>query len=468
MASPRSPLAELGRLLASVAAPVYVVDARRRIIFANEALAAWTGAPVEQIVGRVCYFCADSDSPPREALAAALCPPPAVLDGARANVQLHVGTAAGASARWCQFVPLRGADGQFEAALALVDPWEADPVARGSFKTGIETVSAADPDSAVALHDWLAKFQAAQRRRYRLASLAGDSPALRRVRAQLELAAASRAHVLLLGPAGSGRGHAARVIFQQGRGDALEPTATLPCRSLSAELLRATWASLAASLVHAQPARATLMLLDLEQLPSEAQGELASRMAEAPASIRILATSSVGLEALAARAEYRPDVAAAVSTLVIELPALVDRLVDLPLLTQSLVEQANADGDKQLAGVAGEVLDRLALYTWPGNVGQLTEVVREAHRAAAGPLVQLRDLPRWIRLATEAQPQAASRSEPPIVLDDFLRRIERELIERALRQAKGNKSRAAKLLGTTRPRLYRRMVQVGLLTESPP
>jgi hypothetical protein len=54
------------------------------------------------------------------------------------------------------------------------------------------------------------------------------------------------------------------------------------------------------------------------------------------------------------------------------------------------------------------------------------------------------------------------RAEEPIVLAEFLTKVERELIERALKQAKGNKARAARLLGLTRPRLYRRMVQLGL------
>jgi DNA-binding NtrC family response regulator len=52
--------------------------------------------------------------------------------------------------------------------------------------------------------------------------------------------------------------------------------------------------------------------------------------------------------------------------------------------------------------------------------------------------------------------------EEKIVLDDFLDRVQRELILRALMQAKGNKTKAANLLGMTRPRLYRRLVQLGL------
>jgi len=469
MASSRSPLAELGRLLAALAAPVYVVDARRRILYANEACAAWTGMAVDKLVGRVCYYCAQADLPPPDALAAALCPPPAVLDGARATVLLHAGAADPPAPRWCQFIPIRDAAGQLDAVLALVDPCDAElPAIAPDQALASDTTRRADSDTPAALHDWLARFQAHERRRYRLASMAGSSPPLRRVRAQLELAAASRGNVLVIGPAGSGRGHAARTIFQLSRGDSLEPTATLPCGSLSAELLRATWASLSASLADAQPPQATLVLADVDQLPTDAQSELAARLGATRDSIRVLATATVALEPLAARGQYQADVAATISTLVIELLPLVDRLADLPLLAQAIIEQLNVEGEKQLAGAAPEVLDRLALYSWPGNVGQLAEVLAEAHRAAAAPLIQQRDLPRSFRLATEAQPLAPAKAQPQIVLDDFLRQIERELIERALRQAKGNKSRAAKLLGTTRPRLYRRMVQVGLVTKRQP
>jgi DNA-binding NtrC family response regulator len=91
----------------------------------------------------------------------------------------------------------------------------------------------------------------------------------------------------------------------------------------------------------------------------------------------------------------------------------------------------------------------------------LAEVVSEAHLKAAGPEIGLEDLPERLRLATDAARQP-SRPEETIVLDEYLGRVERELIRRALARAKGNKARAARLLGVTRPRLYRRMVQLGL------
>ena len=85
----------------------------------------------------------------------------------------------------------------------------------------------------------------------------------------------------------------------------------------------------------------------------------------------------------------------------------------------------------------------------------------EAHRRAAGREIDVADLPERLRLAGQAAAHPR-RPEETIVLDEYLGRVERELIRRALARAKGNKARAARLLGMTRPRLYRRMVQLGL------
>jgi DNA-binding NtrC family response regulator len=152
----------------------------------------------------------------------------------------------------------------------------------------------------------------------------------------------------------------------------------------------------------------------------------------------------------------------ALSTITIHLPTLRDRLEDLPLLAQVFLEDLNAAGGKQVGTFASETLDLLAAYRWPGNLDELAAVVAEAHEQATGPLVMPADLPKRIGLATETLPRS-KRTDESIVLEDFLARVERELIERALARAKGNKTRAAKLLGMTRPKLYRRLVQLKLV-----
>jgi DNA-binding NtrC family response regulator len=156
--------------------------------------------------------------------------------------------------------------------------------------------------------------------------------------------------------------------------------------------------------------------------------------------------------------------AAALSTIVIELPPLAGRRGDILLLAQALVEENNAQGGKQVGGLSAEALDRLDAYAWPGNLDELARAMAEAHQRAGGPEIAVADLPERLHLAASAAAHPR-RKEETIVLDEFLGRMERELIRRALARAKGNKAKAARLLGLTRPRLYRRMVQLGLAGE---
>jgi DNA-binding NtrC family response regulator len=136
----------------------------------------------------------------------------------------------------------------------------------------------------------------------------------------------------------------------------------------------------------------------------------------------------------------------------------------LPLLAQCFLEENNARGGKQLGGFSPQALDRLDAYVWPGNGDELAKVVAEAWAHAEGPLVQAADLPP--RLALAAEPAGhPRRKDETIVLDEFLEQIQRELIGRAMQRSRGNKAKAARLLGLTRPRLYRRLLQLGMAVD---
>jgi transcriptional regulator with PAS, ATPase and Fis domain len=134
----------------------------------------------------------------------------------------------------------------------------------------------------------------------------------------------------------------------------------------------------------------------------------------------------------------------------------------LPVLAQLFLEDVNAQVEKQVHSLAPESLDMLSAYAWPGNLDELHAVIAEAHSRSTGIQITPRDLPETIRRSQEAAARVR-RAEDSIDLEEFLVRVERELIERALSRAKGNKARAAKLLGMTRPKLYRRLVQLKLI-----
>ena len=148
----------------------------------------------------------------------------------------------------------------------------------------------------------------------------------------------------------------------------------------------------------------------------------------------------------------------------IRLQPLRERRDELPALAQHLLERANQRGGKQKSGFSPRTISALMAYEWPGNLRELARVIDHAHTQSDGgePLVALDDLPASIRghLGGGFPPPTQPRPIKP--LDELLTEVERRLIETALRQARGNKSRAAEVLGISRPRLYRRIKELNL------
>ncbi len=228
---------------------------------------------------------------------------------------------------------------------------------------------------------------------------------------------------------------------------------------LDAELLEATLeAYLRQSAELAELGSATLLLLDVDQLNSEGQRVLIGTLGVREVDLRTVATARCDLCDLD---DFCPDLAELLRPLTIPLPALASRPEDLPILIQAALEEANAKQSKQLEGVTREALDLLVNHPWHRDVAELWEVIGHAHRRASGPFVTPGDLPERLRLTADAE-RFPARAVESIVLDEYLESIEAELLRRALRQAKGNRAQAARLLGISRTRLLRRLATLGL------
>jgi transcriptional regulator with PAS, ATPase and Fis domain len=451
----------LARLIVEASQPVYLLDQNSILIFCNRSCADWVGVPAEMLLGQKCLYHSEAEPGSVEAAAGGLAPPPEAWTGWATTGWVTGGRfAQPLRRRLACFLPLQAEEGEPVGLLAVV---QADDLPEQSSPLPVCQLGCPPDDEAAHLHEMLRQFHLEKAGRYRMDGLVGQGLWMRRVRAQVDAAAAAGANVLIVGPPGSGRHHAAQAIYYATDPTQRGPLVPLDCAILPEELIQATLTNLHRRYPPGSAVRPTLLLLEVDQLSPEGcriLEELPTR-----STVRVLATAQIALLDLAEQDAFPPELAGWLSTIVIELPPLANRREDIPLLAQAFVEQLNAQGGKQIRGFSPEALDRLDAYDWPGNLDELAQVVAEAYQKADGPLITLSDLPKIVHMAWEAAvyPRPA---EETIVLDEFLQKIEGELVRRAVRQAKGNKAKAARLLGLSRPRLYRLLVEHGLLKES--
>jgi DNA-binding NtrC family response regulator len=455
MPQSRTTATDLAKVLDDGILPIYVLDDRRQIVYCNAACAEWTGVDAADLIGQICVYHTAAETIGPAAVAAGLCPPPAVFGGRALSAIVSCHTPGGGLAhRRGHFWPLGDGEDESAPVIAILEPQNCLPP--GSQE--IEGSLAAAPLDAE-LHDQVRRFRHQMAGRFRADRFIGASPAAVRARNQVELAAQTTANVLILGPSGAGKDRAAKAIHYCRRDPG--PLVPLDCAVLESNLLRSTLRALRLKSPASKDISGTLLLNDFDCMAGDAQEDLAEMLRTGSLRMRVIATSAKPLDATVGPELFSRLLAFEISTITIELPALTERLEDLPLLAQALLEETNTTSTKQVGGFSAEALDQLAAYPWPGNIDELAAMVREAHQRARASEVTSRDLPNRLHLAADAASHPA-RPDEHISIEEFLARVEKELITRAMRRAKGNKSKAAKLLGLTRPRLYRRLVQLGL------
>jgi DNA-binding NtrC family response regulator len=437
---------DLLQTLEGVAAPVCLFDEQRELLFANEACSQFVGIAVADLVGKRASYQATADLSP-EAAVNRLCPPPDAFAGSRVRGLVYAADKVATRRRWAEFLPLVK-EGGF-VVLAVIDRDDASDEAPLS------------TDDSEQFRQAVSRFLQQHASRFRLERLIGDSSVIVRVRQQAQAAITSRANTLITGPLGSGREHLARTIFQASKqeGEQLFP---IDCRLVTEE----SFASLIRLMTpRSRGAALTLLLLQLESLPDTLQAEMLRLAMTHFQEARLIATTETVASSTSTLTQAA-ELVNRVATLTIHLPPLIERRQDIPLLAQVLLEELNSLGEKQVRAFSPAAIDELVAYSWPRNVDELVEFVAAAHAFAEAAEITPNDLPKRMHIAADAS-RRPPRQPETIVLDGLLAQIERELIQRAINVSKGNKARAARLLGLTRPRLYRRMVQLGLESDEP-
>lgn len=266
-------------------------------------------------------------------------------------------------------------------------------------------------------------------------------------------AIASGADTLIVGPIGGGMEQIARAIhYSQYSSGSAPPLVPLDCAIGDGESLHLALRQVQSD--RERTAKGRLLLLHADRMDSRLMNELAGFVALPHFDIGILSTSEQSLREMAGRNQFDAPLANHLSTLEIQLPPLRDRIQDLAILCQALIEDFNAEGNQQFSGIHADAIDMLCQYPWPRNVDELAQVIHNTLAVAKPPIIRAADLPKQIQSAIVANrfPQT---SEQAIELPAFLREIENELMRRAIRISKGNKAKAARLLGVSRQRVIR-------------
>lgn len=178
--------------------------------------------------------------------------------------------------------------------------------------------------------------------------------------------------------------------------------------------------------------------------------------------VRIIAATNRDLEHLVQEGKFRDDLFYRLNVVRITLPSLKERQEDIPMLAHHFLQKCAGGTPTAVRGFHPDTLDALRRYRWPGNVRELENAIERAVSLSHGPLLTPDDLPAAIRQAPTAAEQKPEIPESPESAYLTLEEVEKRHLVRVLKETKGNKVKAAKILGIDRRTLYRMAERFGL------
>lgn len=307
----------------------------------------------------------------------------------------------------------------------------------------------------------------------------GNSPAIQKVRVMVEKLARSQAPVYIGGESGTGKELAARLIHELGpRAD--KPFVPVNCGAIPENLMESEFfghkkGSFTGAIQDKEGLfkaadGGTLFLDEVGDLPLSMQVKLlraiqeksirpVGTQAEIKVDVRILSATHRNLRELVTNGHFRQDLYYRLNVIELLIPSLRERVDDIALLTEQFCARLAADLSMKPPHLANETLEVLKRYPFPGNVRELENILERALTLCNGQEITPQDLQLPIDEAGEDGQRTFSSEES---LDDYLERIERSAIEKALTQTNQNKTAAAKLLGISFRALRYKLEKLGI------
>lgn len=301
--------------------------------------------------------------------------------------------------------------------------------------------------------------------------IVAHSEAMREAVRLAERVAATDANVLVTGESGVGKDAIAFYVHSKSN-RAIQSfvkidCATLPSGLLEAELFGYERGAFTGA-TEEKPGRleashrGTLVLDEIAYLTNDSQAKLL-RVIETreferlggrrtiKVDARLIALTNVDLSDAVKRQHFREDLFYRLNVVHIKVPALRERIEDLPELAQSFVKSYAAKHGREVSMVSPEALALLSEYEFPGNVRELANTIERAVIVSIGSRIDVDNLPESIRAAVSVQ----RRKEKPHSLAE----VEAVYVDEILALTRGNKTEAARILGISRKNLYEKLAR---------
>ena len=298
--------------------------------------------------------------------------------------------------------------------------------------------------------------------------LVGDSPAMRRAKELVARAAASRVNVLVTGESGTGKELAAKLLHA-GSPRREGPFLALNCAAVPESLLESELFGIERGVATGVEARigkfelakgGTIFLDEIGDTPLAIQAKLLRVLQEreierlggrarVPVDVRIISATHQDLPDEIHAGRFREDLFYRLRVVEIRMPALREHREDIPRLAGHFLGRIAAREGRRAPSLSRDAVKALLDYPFPGNVRELENLLEGAAALVSGETIEAADL--QFGIAREGGDELRLTSVD-------LRNVENAHIRRVLAQVKGNKSRAAKLLGVSRRTLYRKRI----------